>query len=475
MIKLKAMIKKIFPLLLFALIVYLSGCKVGPDYQRPEYTGPDSFRYAQASTDTVVNLRWWELYNDPTLDSLIDLALQNNKDLLVAAARVEAARINVGYTSADQWPSFSFDIGAASGNFNGAKLSSRADNFFAYPQVNWEIGFWGKYRRLTESARADYLATEYGRRSVQLSLITNVAATYFQLLSYKSQLEISRATLASRDSGLTIIEERYEYGVVAELDLNQAQVQRAISAAAVPQYERAVAQTESSLKILLGDNPGNMATHERLFGIEFPSEIPVGLPSQLLDRRPDILEAEANVMSQNAYIGAAEAMRLPSLNLTGLFGLGSDELSSLTTGQMAWSASGSLLGPIFEFGKNKKRAEIARYEAEAALQQYENTVLMAFKDVEDALIAISTLKAELAAQRERNIAAINAEKLSDKRYLLGETSYLEVLESQRQSFDAQLNYSQTRMELLSSFIGLYNALGGGWITPEEEQAAENGN
>lgn len=465
------MTKKIIPLLLFAITIYLSGCKVGPDYQRQQYTGPDNFQYSETSTDSIVNLRWWDLFNDPTLDSLIDIALEQNRDLMVAAARIDAARVNIGYTSADQWPAFSLNIGASTGNFSGVKMSSSVDNFFAYPEVNWEIGFWGKYRRLTDAARADYLASEYGMRSIQLSLISTVATTYFQLLSYKSQLAISEGTLASRDSGLIIIEDRYEYGIVAEIDLNQAQVQKAISAAAVPQYQRAVAQTESTMSLLLGQNPVNIATHERLFDIEFPEEIPVGLPSQLLDRRPDILEAEANVMSQTAYIGAYDAMRLPTLNLTGLLGAGSDELSSLTTGGLAWSAGGSLLGPIFEFGKNKKRAEIARYDAKASLYQYEYTVLQAFKDVEDALIAISTLKRELEAQKLRNMAAMNAEVLSDKRYLLGETSYLEVLESERQSFDAQLAYSQTRFELLSSYINLYNALGGGWITPEEEQQA----
>ena len=470
------MIKKIIPLLFISIIIYLSGCKVGPNYKRENFTSPETFRFADTVTDTIVNLRWWDIFDDTMLDSLILVALDKNKDVLIAAARIEAARVNVGYTSADQWPSFSYNIGAGSTNYNGVTTSTSAtNNFFAYPVVNWEIGFWGKYRRLTESARADYLASEYGMRSIQLSLISAVSNTYFQLLTYREQLKIAEKTLKSREEGLKIIEDRYQYGVVAEIDLNQAQVQRAISAAAVPQYQRAVAQTESALKILLGQNPGGLKTTTELFDVHCDTEIPVGLPSELLDRRPDILEAEANLMSMTAQIGAAEAMRLPSLSLTGLFGLGSDELSSLTTGTMAWSVSGSLLGPIFEFGKNKKRAEMARYEAESYVYQYEYTVIQAFKDVEDALIGISTLKTELEAQRLRNIAAINAEFLANKRYLLGETSYLEVLDSQRQSFDAQLAYAQTQFDLLSSYVALYNALGGGWLTPEEEAMNNSGN
>jgi multidrug efflux system outer membrane protein len=205
--------------------------------------------------------------------------------------------------------------------------------------------------------------------------------------------------------------------------------------------------------------------------MEFPPDIPTGLPSQLLERRPDIKQAEALLKAQNAQIGVAEAMRWPSLSLTGLFGAASNDLSTLTTGGFAWSASGSVLGPLFQFGKNKKRAEIARYQTEVLLYEYENTVLRAFKDVEDALISIKTLKEELVAQDMRNKAALNALMLSENRYSLGETSYLEVLDSQRQAFDAELDYTQTRLNLLVEYIKLYKALGGGWLSPEQEQAA----
>jgi len=463
--------KKILALLILALIIYLTGCMLGPDFQKPDYSSPERFMFDSLATDTVVNLQWWKLFNDPILDTLISTALKENKDVLVAAARIEAARANVGYTSADQYPSLGYNVGATSGNYMGAKLPESSNSFFAYPELSWEIGFWGKYRRLTEAAQADLLASSYGMRTIQISLISSVASTYFELLKNKEKLLIAENTLASRDSGLLIIEERYKWGIVAEIDLNQSQVQRAISAAAVPLFSRAISLTESSLSILLGNNTQAIRTVSRLLNMEFPPDIPTGLPSQLLERRPDIKQAEALLKAQNAQIGVAEAMRWPSLSLTGLFGAASNDLSTLTTGGFAWSASGSVLGPLFQFGKNKKRAEIARYQTEVLLYEYENTVLRAFKDVEDALISIKTLKEELVAQDMRNKAALNALMLSENRYSLGETSYLEVLDSQRQAFDAELDYTQTRLNLLVEYIKLYKALGGGWLSPEQEQAA----
>ena len=462
--------KKII-LLTLGIAIFLSGCKLGPDFQKPDYSSPEKFRFDSLATDTVVNLYWWKLFNDPILDTLISTALAENKDVLVAAARIESARANIGYTSADQWPAFIYGVGAGSGNYAGVKQASTTNNFFGYPELSWEIGFWGKYRRLNEAAQADLLASEYGMRTIQMSLISSVASTYFELLSNKAKLGISENTLASRDSGLIIIEARYKWGIVAEIDLNQSQVQRAISAVAVPQYRRAIAQTESSLSILLGSNPSAIQTVSSLLEMKFPPDIPTGLPSQLLERRPDIKQAEYLLQAQNAQIGVAEAMRWPSLNLTGLLGVASSDLSTLTTGGLAWSASASLLGPLFEFGKNKKRAEMARFETEALLRNYESSVLQAFKEVEDALVSIETLKEELIAQEMRYKAAENAEMLSDNRYMLGETSYLEVLDSQRQSFNAQLAFTQTRLDLLTSYIALYKALGGGWLSPEEEQAA----
>jgi multidrug efflux system outer membrane protein len=464
-------IKYILFALIIGIIISFSGCKLGPDFVQPDYQGPETFRFDSSTADSVVNLRWWELFNDPILDTLIIEALQNNKDMLVAAARIEAARANVGYTKADQWPSFSFGANAAGGNFGGGMLfDNNSSNFSAYPEMYWEIGFWGKYRRLNESARAELVASEYGLRTIQMSLISAVASTYFTLLDYRAKLDISKRTLASRDSGLMIIQARYDYGIIPEIDLNQAQVQRAISAAAVPVYERAIAYTESDLSILLGRFPDAVKTGIPLIQQEEPPKIPEGLTSDLLLRRPDVQEAQAQYEAQNALIGAAQAMRWPSLNITGLLGYASNDLLALNTGGLAWAVAGSLTGPIFQFGKNKRRVDIERANTEAALRNYEKVTIQAFKEVEDALIAIQTLRRELIAQEQRYNAAMNAEYLSEQRYSKGQTSYLEVLESQRQSFDAQLQYSKTRRDLLDAHVALYKALGGGWLSPEEEQA-----
>ena len=454
------------------LIIYLSGCKVGPKYERPQLDQPESFRYDPTVADTVVNLQWWTLFEDPVLDTLVRLALENNKDAMQAAARVEAARANVGYTRANAFPQINAVAGASRGNFAGAKSDVTNNNFYAFPELIWEIDFWGKYRRSTEAAKAQLLASEYGLRETQISLVSAVVSTYFMLLDDISKYEISKRTLALRDSGRVIIEHRYHYGTVPELDLNQAQIQLAIAAKAVPLYRRYIAYDQSTLSILIGQSPDSVLVGMKLYDEPMPPEIPNGLPSQLLERRPDILMAEAELMQQNALIGVAIAMRFPSISLTGLLGGASNELSTFTTGGFAWSVSGNLLGPIFQFGKNKRRVDQQRFLAEAAKYNYEASVLQAFKEVSDALVTIQTLKEEMVAVEARMNAAGNAEFLSMERYDKGVTSYLEVLESQRQSFEAQLDYSSVRRQLLTSYIELYKALGGGWLSEEEMQQAE---
>ncbi len=455
-----------------SLIIYMAGCKVGPDFEQPVMDNPETFRFDEELTDTVINLMWWELFEDPVLDTLIATALEQNKDVLIAAARVEAARANVGYTRADALPTINVAAGASRGNFNGVKAESPSSNFYAFPELVWEIDFWGKYRRSTEAAKAELMSTEYAMRTTQMSLIGSVVTTYFQLLADISKHEISINTMESRKRGTEIIQARFDYGIVPEIDLNQAQIQEAIAAASIPMYRRYMAYDQSTLSILLGQYPDSIITGARLIDQDFPPEIPTGLPSQLLQRRPDILQAEADYIQENAMIGVAVAMRFPSISLTGLLGGASNDLSTFTSGGMAWSVGGTLLSPLFQFGKNKRRVEAARANAEAARLNYEFTVIQAFKEVEDALITIETLREELIAQKARMTAAQNAESLSNERYDKGVTSYLEVLESQRQSFDAQLIYASIRSDLLISYIELYKALGGGWISVEEMQRAE---
>ncbi len=457
---------KIYPVLILLIILGVAGCKLGPDFVKPEYQGREAYRFDTVTTDTVINLKWWELFNDPILDTLIRIALTENKDVLIAAANIEAARANVGFTKADQWPTFNVSASVATGDIRGFQL----DGWSAYPELVWEVAFWGKYRRMTEAARAELVASEYGKRTIQMSLISAVASTYFLLLAFRLRLEISNKTLASRDSGQVIIQARYDYGIVPEIDLNQAQIQTAISAAAVPTYKRNIALTEIALSILLGREPHEIPIGNELLEQVLPLDIPTGIPSQLLQRRPDVRQAEEMYRAQNARIGVAEAMRWPSISLTGFLGVASNDLMMISSAGLAWSAGASLFGPLFQFGKNKRRKEIEVYKTQASLLAYENTVLQAFKDVEDALVTIETLREELLAQEARSKAALNAEYLSGHRYDKGQTSYLEVLESQRQAFDAQLQHSRNMQELHNAHVKLYKALGGGWLSPEEEEA-----
>jgi multidrug efflux system outer membrane protein len=466
---------RLFKILLLALIVIsFSGCAVGPNFQKPVVTSPEKFRFNYTGEDTAYTLSWWELFNDPVLDSLIRISLKENRDVRIAAARIEEAYASMKYNWADNFPKIGYEGTIQGGNLSPVLAygnTGTVSNYYAAPVLSWEIDFWGKYRRSTESARAEMFATEYAHRSIMISLISQVTSLYFQLLDYDNRLEISRSTLVTRQAYLNIIQERYNKGIVPEIDLNQAQIQEATAAAAVPQYVRAVANIENSLSILLGRNPGPIIRGARLESQVMPPDIPPGLPSTMLQRRPDILQAEQVVASQNAMIGVAQAMRFPTFSLTALFGVASPELA-FSAASAAWSVSGTILGPLFNFGKNKRRVDIARKRTEEAYLAYDQTVLEAFRETEDALIAVTTYRDQLIAVQRQEAAAQNAAMLSKARYDEGMTSYLEVLDSERTLFDASLNASATLQYRLNSYVTLYKVLGGGWISEDEKKAAE---
>ena len=466
------------------IILALSSCKVGPKFQKPVTNSPTTFRFDSdaTQTDTIINLKWWEMFNDEELKALIDTALKFNPDVLIAASRIEEARAVVGFNKADQWPAIGYDgSGARTQNsIPGLGIDGPYNNFSGAATLAWELDFWGKYRYATEAARAELLATDYSHRVVQVSLISSVASTYFILLDFDARLEISKMTMESRKESMRIIEERYNEGIVPEIDLNQAQIQEAIAAAAIPFYERLVAQTENALSILLGNNPGDIKRSRKLKEEVIPPEIPSGIPSAILARRPDINAAEQLLAAQNARIGIAIAQRFPSISLTGMLGAASNDLSTITTGDaLVWSVGGGIVGPIFQFGKNKRRVEIERQRFYQDSLNYVNTVLRAFQEVEDALIEIQTLNKESIARDRQMKAAENASMLSYERYDGGVTSYLEVLDSDRSKFNAQLAATEVYQLYINSYVFLYKALGGGWISEEEikqaEEAANNPN
>lgn len=451
------------------LALMMNSCLLGPDFVQPEYNVSANYRFdTNYSTDSVINLRWWEIFQDPVLDTLIVQALESNVNLLATAKRIEAAKTNIGYVKADQWPAFTYGVGVS-----GSGIADNSQSaFFGNPQLGWEIGFWGKYRRLTESAQAEYLASEYGRRTLQISLISSVSTAYFNLLGSYEQLQISENTFKSRDSGLVIMDARYQGGMISLMDYNQAKIQRDAAEASIPGFKRAIALNENALSILLGKAPDSIMVGESFHLQNIDMVIPVGLPSTLLTRRPDVLQASEKYRSLNAQIGAAEAARWPSFNITGLLGVASPSLSSFSGAGLAWSTSATIAGPIYQFGKNKKRVEIATYNAQASLLDYEGVVIQAFKEVEDALVKIQTYNEQRVSLESKMETAVESEVLSKVRYDQGTTTYLEVLEQQRQSFSSQLDFITVRLNVVNSYVLLYKALGGGWLSEEEEKQSQ---
>ncbi len=462
------MIRYTASILVLAVLV-VGGCKVGPNYEAPVIGISSTFLYDSLMGDSTINVAWWELFDDPKLDTLVRTALANNLSVLQAASRVNEAKAYLGFKQAELWPSLNY-----SGNVL-APDNSRINPMgsFLTAGIAWELDFWGKYRRANEAARAELLASQYAQRWIYVSLIADVASTYFAYLDYKQQYEISARTLASRQESLRIISARFEKGIAPELDLNQAQIQEAIAAAAIPKNRRLMAITENTLNLLLGQYPRILGIETRLEEIKPPEKIPVGIPSEILARRPDVRQAEQILIAQNARIGVAQAMRFPSISLTGLFGTASPELGSLlSSNSLGWSAAAGIAGPVFEFGRNKRRVEIERYRTDQAINGYEQSIFLALADVEDALITLQTSEQALVAVTRQMIAAQNANILSRERYDGGVTSYLEVLDSERTYFNAELLASSTYREKLNAYVQLYKSLGGGWISEEERQAGE---
>ncbi|NME66434.1 TolC family protein [Flammeovirga aprica JL-4] len=453
---------------------------MGKNYEAPEIDTPLEYRFG---VDTLVStendtIGWWTLIQDKVLDSLIVVALENNQDVKVAMQRIVEAEKLYRIQKVNTRPQFGYDGNYTYGNYGGFVLPNGAsDNYYVGASLNWEIDLWGKNKRLSEAANANYLGTIYGLRAVQISLISEVTAAYVQLLENKASLVVAQETLASRDSSMIIMEARYKQGTIPELDLNQAQIQQAIAESSVPIYKRGIALSENLLSVLIGANPRSYLTGLALENQIKPPVIPAGIPSDLLKRRPDLLRAEQDIVAQNAQVGAAIANRFPTISITGAGGIASQALSATNTGGAAeaWNIGAGLTGPLFQWGRNKRQVEVEKARLEASIQEYERSAIVAFREVEDALASIQFYEEERIAREKHTRAAVNAEYLSKQRYDRGVTSYLEYLEQQRQAFDAELNLVKVQSNILTSYIQLYKALGGGWITPQEQQDAQGNN
>ncbi len=460
--------KKLLPLVLISTGL-LSGCLMGPKYRRPAANVPPSYRAAspeQTTASSLGNEQWWQVYQDPVLAELIHKALAQNYDVRIAAARILEAQAQLGIIRSNQFPSAS--VGADIFSQQNAKISNQ---FPAY-QVNagelnlgviWNLDFWGKYRRQTEAARAEVLATEWGQRAVLSSLVANVATAYFQLRALDSQLEISNRTLASRQQSLVLTQLLETHGSASGLDVSQSEQLVYTASETIPDLERQIQQQENLLSILLGENPGPIARGRALTEQPLPQTVPAGLPSELLERRPDVRQAEEIIVAANAQVGVAKASFFPSLSLTGLGGLESNALHKfISEPSETWYGALSVSQPVFQGGALRSGLRLARANWQEAVLSYQQTVQSALGQVSDALIASQKNREFREQQDLLTQAAQRSDQFSQVLYKHGGASYLQVLTNETNYFSAELNLVQAQLSERLALVQLYQALGGGW-------------
>jgi multidrug efflux system outer membrane protein len=475
--------KRIIPILLLIQILgLLAGCAVGPDYRRPDLSVPGSYRYEVKDANGTVNTEWWRQFEDPVLDSLIDEALANNKNVKIAAAKIDQAAGVLIQTRSPIFPQLNYSGVAERQRFTeyaATPLSPAVPNPQTAYQVlgsaSWEIDLWGRIRRLTESAQASLLATEYAKRGVVLSLVASVASTYIQLRGLDEQLLLSQKTLAAYAETVRLFELQHQYGVVSRMNVEQARSQYETAAAAIPGIESQIAQTENALSLLLGRNPGPIERGKSILEFTLP-DVPSGVPSQVLERRPDILQAEQQLVAANAQIGAARALYFPTITLTGGYGQASADLSNLFKGPArVWSYGGSITGPIFAGGAIYGQVMQAEAGQKEALLGYQAAVQSAFSDVENALVANQKYLAQLQAQERLVRANEEYSKLARLQYKGGYVPYSTVLQAEQQLFPSELSLAQTRAATFTSLVSIYQAMGGGWVVEAEKLTVQAGN
>jgi multidrug efflux system outer membrane protein len=456
---------------LLSAALLLSGCAVGPNYKRPTVPVPTTYRGAvpdstpQTETISLGDQKWWDIFQDEQLRSLIRTALQQNYDLRIAASRILEARAQLGITRADQFPTLSAGAGIADVRTAQSKFLPVFET--STGQVNlsaaWDLDFWGKYRRATEVARANLLASEWARQEVVSTLVANVASAYFQLRALDLQLEISKRTLDSRQESLRLTQILANGGATSLLDVRQAEQLVFTASAEIPALEQQVEQQENFLSILLGQNPGDIPRGQTLTEQHQPPQVPPGLPSSLLERRPDIRQAEEQLVAANAEIGVARAAYFPDISLSGSGGFQSSALTNLFSGPAgAWSFGASLAQPIFTAGRLRSGVRLAEAQQQTTALFYQQSIQEAFRSVSDALVAYRKTREFRTQQDLLFQSAEDAARLSHMRYTGGATGYLEVLTNETNAFSAELGLVQARLNELLAVVQLYEALGGGW-------------
>jgi multidrug efflux system outer membrane protein len=480
--------KRIVHLGLLTAIAGLAGCTVGPTYKRPTIDVPLAYRAApadapagdhaqaglatqQSSTTAPTSVKsfgdekWWEVFQDRELQELIRTALKNNYDVRIAATRVLEAQAQLGITRADQFPTLG--VGGNITSQQSPKLGPIPAYEATFGQVSasaaYNIDFWGKYRRATESARATLLANEWAQKEVMATLVANLATAYFQLRQFDLELEISQRTLASRKDSLQLTQTLEQHGFDSLLDVRQSEQLVYTASSEIPDLQRQIAQQENAISILLGNNPGDIPRGLKLTEQPHAPEVPAGLPSSLLERRPDIYEAEQNLVAANANIGVARAAFYPQISLTATAGYQSAALTDLFSGPAGlWTMAASLSQPVFEGGRLKSNLRLTEAQRDQMTLTYQQTIQGAFRDVSNALVAYRKYQ-ELRAQQEHLLeSARDAARLSEGRFKSGTTDYLEVLTNETNSFNAELSLAQAQGNELVALVQLYQALGGGW-------------
>ena len=456
--------------LLLAIAGLLAGCAVGPNYKRPTVNVPTDYRDSMAAQTTAAsslgNEKWWDVYQDPILTQLIHTAIQQNYDVRIAAARVLEAQAQLGITRANQFPSASVGAGVFS------QQSAQVSNLFPAYEVNagqlnlsviWNLDFWGKYRRQTEAARAQMLASEWGQRAVISSLVANVATAYFQVRALDSELEIAKSTLESRQQSLQLTQTLFRHGSASDLDVSQSEQLVYTASEAIPDLERQIQQEENQLSILLGENPGPIPRGRTLTEEPVPVPVPAGLPSELLERRPDVRQAEGIIVAANAQIGVAKAAFFPSISLTGMGGLESNQLNRfISAPSQTWYGALSVTQPIFEGGALRSQLRLSRAQYQEAVLSYQQTVQNALEQVSNALIATQKNREFREQQEMLTRAAQRTDQLSEVLYKNGGASYLQVLTSETNDFAAEINLVQAQLNERLALVQLYESLGGGW-------------
>jgi len=450
--------------------LFLAGCAVGPDYERPKVDTPGAWRVTYQEAADVANTRWWEQFGDPVLNQLIGTALAENRDVRIAAARVDQFLGALRTTRSQFYPQIGYGADASRNRATErgpTPLPAGADPYYNLYQASlgatWQIDLFGRVQRLSEAARAQVLASEQGRRGVILSLVTSVASSYIGLRALDQQLEISRATLENYAGTLRIFELRYQGGVVSQVELAQVQSQYQQALASIPALEQQVAAQENLISILVGRNPGSIPRGKTIDELKVPG-IPGGLPSALLERRPDVLQAEQNLVAANAQIGAAQSLYFPTISITGLLGSASAAMGDFLTGPAAvGTLAAGIVGPIFTFGAIEGQVETAEAGEREALAFYEQVVLNAFREVNDALVGTQKKALEYAAQAKRTQVLREYARLSRLRFDNGYAGYLEVLYAENELFSAELVAVRTQLERYNQLVDVYKSMGGGWV------------